>query len=53
MLARLTTIEAVIVTGPADRDKVLTFVPMFHVNAWGVPFCSFMSGRRCTCRGVS
>ncbi|MGH3247524.1 MAG: long-chain fatty acid--CoA ligase [Trebonia sp.] len=31
-------------SGPTDRDKTLTFVPMFHVNAWGIPFNSFMSG---------
>ncbi len=36
--------QAASLTGPTDRDKVLTFVPMFHVNAWGIPFGSFLSG---------
>jgi fatty-acyl-CoA synthase len=36
--------QAATLTGPTDSDKILTFVPMFHVNAWGVPFTSFMSG---------
>ncbi|HEV7204317.1 MAG TPA: long-chain fatty acid--CoA ligase [Jatrophihabitans sp.] len=32
------------VTGFTERDKILTFVPMFHVNAWGIPFGAFLSG---------
>ena len=32
------------VTGFVESDKILTFVPMFHVNAWGIPFGAFMSG---------
>ena len=36
--------QSATLTGPTDRDKILTFVPMFHVNAWGIPFGSFMSG---------
>jgi fatty-acyl-CoA synthase len=31
-------------TGATEADRVLTFVPMFHVNAWGIPFGSFLSG---------
>ncbi len=31
-------------TGPTEADRVLTFVPMFHVNAWGIPYGSFLSG---------
>ncbi len=31
-------------TGTTEADRVLTFVPMFHVNAWGIPFGSFLSG---------
>jgi fatty-acyl-CoA synthase len=31
-------------TGATDADRILTFVPMFHVNAWGIPFGSFLSG---------
>ena len=26
------------------EDKVLPLVPMFHVNAWGLPYASWMSG---------
>ena len=26
------------------EDKVLPLVPMFHVNAWGLPFASWMNG---------
>ena len=26
------------------RDVVLPVVPMFHVNAWGVPYCAAMTG---------
>jgi len=36
--------QAATLTGPTDRDKILTFVPMFHVNAWGIPFSAFLSG---------
>jgi len=36
--------QAATLTGATDHDKVLTFVPMFHVNAWGIPFGSFMNG---------
>ena len=32
------------VTGATEADRVLTFVPMFHVNAWGIPFGAFFSG---------
>ncbi|MGI8680123.1 MAG: long-chain fatty acid--CoA ligase [Jatrophihabitans sp.] len=32
------------VTGITETDRVLTFVPMFHVNAWGIPFGAFLSG---------
>jgi fatty-acyl-CoA synthase len=35
---------AVSVTGTTETDRVLTFVPMFHVNAWGIPFGAFLSG---------
>jgi len=30
--------------GITERDRVLPIVPMFHVNAWGIPFCSLMVG---------
>ena len=32
------------VTGFVESDRILTFVPMFHVNAWGIPFGAFLSG---------
>ncbi|MCW2497502.1 long-chain fatty acid--CoA ligase [Jatrophihabitans sp.] len=32
------------VTGGTEADRVLVIVPMFHVNAWGIPFSSFLSG---------
>ena len=31
-------------TGPTEADRILTFVPMFHVNAWGIPYGSLLSG---------
>jgi len=36
--------QAATLTGATDADKILTFVPMFHVNAWGIPYGAFMSG---------
>ena len=27
-----------------ERDKVLPVVPMFHANAWGLPYASVMAG---------
>ncbi|MDT4936781.1 MAG: hypothetical protein QOG80_452 [Pseudonocardiales bacterium] len=42
-LHALATISSAI-TGATERDRILTFVPMFHVNAWGIPFASFLSG---------
>ncbi|MFD3189253.1 long-chain-fatty-acid--CoA ligase [Sedimentitalea sp. HM32M-2] len=32
--------------GLTARDVVLPVVPMFHVNAWGVPYCAAMVGSR-------
>ena len=32
--------------GIANTDAVLTFVPMFHVNAWGIPFAGVMTGAK-------
>jgi len=31
-------------TGTLESDRVLAMVPMFHVNAWGLPYGAFMSG---------
>jgi 3-(methylthio)propionyl---CoA ligase len=30
----------------SSRDSVLPVVPLFHVNAWGVPYSSFMAGAK-------
>jgi fatty-acyl-CoA synthase len=30
--------------GITEADRVLAIVPMFHVNAWGLPFAGFLSG---------
>lgn len=27
-----------------EKDKSLVIVPMFHANAWGIPYAAFMSG---------
>jgi fatty-acyl-CoA synthase len=32
--------------GISGRDTLLPVVPMFHVNAWGLPFASVMTGAR-------
>jgi fatty-acyl-CoA synthase len=32
--------------GVSHRDTILPIVPMFHVNAWGVPYSAPMSGAR-------
>jgi len=32
------------VTGVVESDRIVVVVPMFHVNAWGIPFSSFLSG---------
>jgi fatty-acyl-CoA synthase len=34
------------VTGITERDTVLAVVPMFHANAWGLPFAAAVSGAR-------
>jgi fatty-acyl-CoA synthase len=30
--------------GISERDSVLSIVPMFHANAWGIPYGAFMTG---------
>jgi fatty-acyl-CoA synthase len=35
---------ATTVTGANEADRSLVVVPMFHVNAWGIPYASFLSG---------
>jgi fatty-acyl-CoA synthase len=34
------------VTGITERDTALAVVPMFHANAWGLPFACAVSGAR-------
>ena len=31
-------------TGASEDDRQLAIVPMFHVNAWGIPYGCFMAG---------
>jgi fatty-acyl-CoA synthase len=33
-------------TGLSARDSVLPVVPMFHVNAWGIPHCAPLTGAK-------
>ena len=28
----------------SERDRILTIVPMFHANAWGIPYAAFICG---------
>ncbi len=30
--------------GVAETDRVLVIVPMFHANAWGMPYVAFLAG---------
>ncbi len=30
--------------GASEGDRVLVIVPMFHANAWGVPYTAFLAG---------
>jgi acyl-CoA synthetase (AMP-forming)/AMP-acid ligase II len=39
-----TTICIVDAIGLSSADRVLTIVPMFHVNAWGLPFAAALTG---------
>ncbi len=32
------------VFGLSDKDRVLPVVPMFHANAWGLPYAAMMAG---------
>ncbi|HYE51290.1 MAG TPA: 3-(methylthio)propionyl-CoA ligase [Azospirillaceae bacterium] len=34
------------VLGLSNRDTVLPIVPMFHVNAWGIPYAAAMAGAK-------
>jgi fatty-acyl-CoA synthase len=37
-------VMAASVKGITERDRALVIVPMFHANAWGMPYAAFMSG---------
>jgi fatty-acyl-CoA synthase len=37
-------VMAASVKGITERDRALAIVPMFHANAWGLPYAAFMSG---------
>ena len=30
--------------GLSERDRILAIVPMFHANAWGLPYAAFLCG---------
>jgi fatty-acyl-CoA synthase len=30
--------------GLSERDRILPIVPMFHANAWGIPYAAFLCG---------
>src|SRR6202012_3363293 len=32
------------VTGATEADRAVVVVPMFHVNAWGIPYASLLAG---------
>ncbi len=37
--------------GLTDRDTVLPVVPMFHANAWGIPYAAMMTGAKLVLAG--
>jgi acyl-CoA synthetase (AMP-forming)/AMP-acid ligase II len=37
----------------AARDSMLPVVPMFHANAWGLPYIAFMVGCKLVMRGMA
>ena len=48
---RSTILHAYATLGPdvlclSSRDSILPVVPLFHVNAWGIPYSAFMVGAR-------
>ena len=34
------------IMGLSSRDSILPVVPLFHVNAWGIPYSTFMVGAK-------
>ena len=54
---RSTTLHAMLIAGTnamaiAERDCVMPIVPMFHVNAWGLPFAAPMAGAKLVMPGA-
>jgi fatty-acyl-CoA synthase len=39
-----TAVMAAGVKGLTEADRALAIVPMFHANAWGMPYAAFLSG---------
>jgi fatty-acyl-CoA synthase len=37
-------VMAASVHGSTEADRAMAIVPMFHANAWGMPFAAFLSG---------
>jgi fatty-acyl-CoA synthase len=37
-------VSSAAIHGHTEEERVLLIVPMFHVNAWGTPFASFLTG---------
>ena len=37
-------VMAASIHGSTEADRALAIVPMFHANAWGMPFAAFLSG---------
>ncbi len=35
----------------SENDTIMAVVPMFHANAWGLPFATVMAGARCVMPG--
>jgi fatty-acyl-CoA synthase len=36
--------QSACMAGTTESDRILTIVPMFHVNAWGIPYGAFLNG---------
>ena len=39
--------------GLTDRDAVLPVIPMFHANAWGLPYAAMMAGSKIVLAGAA
>ncbi|GCD84764.1 long-chain fatty acid--CoA ligase (plasmid) [Parageobacillus thermoglucosidasius] len=40
------------VTGISEHDNILPIVPMFHVNAWGIPYAAVATGAKLVLPGT-